>query len=69
MYSVVVGNIGCIFTGNRREALLLYHVYVDHSTDNHSSRCYGENVTLLQDNSILKEHIGHIEQESTENAL
>jgi hypothetical protein len=61
MYYVIVGNVGIVFSGtSKREALLMYNVYLDHSTS-HYGRCSGESVTLLQEDTIVQEHIGSID--------
>jgi len=62
MYDVVVGNVGTVFSGtSKREALLTFKIYCDHSKYGTSGRCYGENVTLFYSNEILKEYIGSLE--------
>ena len=60
-YEVVVGNVGNVYTGTkRREAIKIYNGYVAYSEGVDGARCYGENVTLMRDGELLKEHDGHL---------
>jgi hypothetical protein len=64
IYDVIVGNVGSVYYGrNRRKALATYKSYVAMSRENAGARCYGEDVALLTDSEIEKEHIGHLSKE------
>jgi hypothetical protein len=59
-YEVIVGNVGSVHFGKRRaDALTRYKSYVEASKEIAGARCYGEDVTLLIDGEIAKEHMGH----------
>jgi hypothetical protein len=61
IYQVIVGNVGSVYDGkNRRKALATYKCYVAMSQENAAARCYGEDVTLLADGEIEKQHTGHL---------
>jgi hypothetical protein len=63
-YEVVVGNVGSVHLGKRRaEAVKRYQSYVEASKEIAGARCYGEEVTLLVDGEITKEHMGHLRLE------
>jgi hypothetical protein len=63
-YELIVGNIGSIYFGfSRAEALRTYRSYVESSRETAGSRACGEDVTLLVDTEIEKQHIGHLEHE------
>ena len=56
-YEVIVGNIGTVYSGNdKTEALRVFDVYQDQSENSIGSRAYGEDVTLLGDGEMVKEH-------------
>ena len=56
LYEVIVGNIGCVYSGpDESAALQAYHTYVRDSK-NQYGRAAGESVTLLEDGDIIKEH-------------
>ena len=57
-YSVVVGNIGTVYSGSSRaDALAAYNEYVEQSTTDYG-RAAGEGVTLLDGDQIVKEFDG-----------
>ncbi len=61
-YSVVVGNVGEVLkTSSVIDAVDTYNAYVIRSKSNRG-RCAGEPVTLFQDDSILYEYAGTIDQ-------
>jgi hypothetical protein len=63
-YEVIVGNVGSVHFGKRRaEAIKRYKSYVESSKAIAEARCFGENVTLLVDREIDKEHVGHLREE------
>jgi hypothetical protein len=63
-YEVVVGNVGSVHFGkSRADALKQYRSYVQSSKEIARARCYGEDVTLLVDGEITKEHTGHLRLE------
>jgi hypothetical protein len=63
-YEVIVGNVGSVHFGKRRaDALKLYKSSVEASKEIAGARCYGEDVTLLVDGEITKEHLGHLRLE------
>ncbi len=58
MYEVYCGNIGRVYESDSRdEANSVYDIYVGQSMDNYG-RAAGENVTMFQDNEIVKEYYG-----------
>jgi hypothetical protein len=60
-YEVIVGNVGSVHHGkSRAEALKTYGSYVQSSRELVGSRCYGEDVCLLADGEIEREHTGHL---------
>jgi hypothetical protein len=60
-YEVVVGNIGTVYSGrNGFEANKKYSTYMKQSKDGYG-RAGGEDVTLLKDGEISKEHFGTVE--------
>jgi hypothetical protein len=60
-YEVIVGNVGSVYQGKSRvKALAAYVAYVVISQEHDSARCYGEDVTLLIDGEIDREHTGHL---------
>jgi hypothetical protein len=60
-YEVIVGNVGSVYYGtSRAEALKTYRSYVRSSRELVGSRCHGEDVTLLADGEIQREHTGHL---------
>jgi hypothetical protein len=63
-YEVIVGNVGSVYYGKSRvEALKTYRSYIQSSRELVGSRAYGEDVTLVVDAEIERQHIGHLEQE------
>ena len=63
-YEVVVGNVGSVHFGkSRADALKRYKSYVQASKEIAGARCFGEDVTLLVDGEITKEHTGHLRLE------
>ncbi len=63
-YEVSVGNVGSVYQGKSRvKALSTYVAYVVISKEHDSARCYGEDVTLLVDGEIDREHMGHLNGE------
>jgi hypothetical protein len=64
VYEVIVGIVGSVFHGeSRADAHKTYQSYVKSSTENVGARCYGEDVTLLVDGEIKREHTGHLRRE------
>ena len=60
-WSVVVGNIGTVYTGSSElQARDDFASYVHHSRDGYG-RVAGEPVTLLHGGEIIAEHIGDAE--------
>ena len=63
-YEVIVGNVGSVYQGKSRvKALATYVAYVVTSKEQSGARCYGEDVTLLVDGEIDREHTGHLSGE------
>ena len=61
MYEVIVGNIGTVYTGNdENEAFRAYNEYVSQSLQGCGRASY-EPVVLMQDNEIVNEHYGEVE--------
>lgn len=56
-YSVTVGNIGTVYTGNGTEAKRVFAEYREQSATNYG-RAAGESVVLWKDNEPVKEYIG-----------
>jgi len=57
-YEVIVGNIGKVYAGtNHATALEHFLEYVSQSESDYG-RASGESVTLLQNDEIVREHIG-----------
>lgn len=57
-WEVIVGNVGSVYAGtDRASALAKFDTYVALSKAN-VGRAAGENVVLLQNNAIVKEHDG-----------
>lgn len=66
-YEVMVGNIGCVFTGPGSDgevAESVYQQYVE-ASNAECGRTSGEPVTLLLDGEIVKEHHGTLAEEET----
>ncbi len=64
VYEVIVGNVGSVYQGKSRvKALATYVAYVVISKEHDGARCYGEDVTLLVDGEIDREHTGHLSRE------
>ena len=62
-YEVIVGNVGSVYHGkSRTTALATYESYVEISKEHVGARCYGEDVTLLVDGEIEREHTGHLQR-------
>ena len=60
-YEVIVGNVGSVYSGKSRvKSLATYESYVEVSKEHDGARCYGEDVTLLVDGEIEREHTGHL---------
>ena len=62
-YSVLVGNIGTVYSGtDRKKALRIFSEYVKQSgfLPSGYGRVYGENVTLFADQEIEKEFFGSL---------
>jgi hypothetical protein len=51
------------FTSVRAKAIKHYQSYIEASKEHMGARCYGEDVTLLVDGEITKEHTGHLRLE------
>jgi len=63
-YEVIVGNVGSVYHGkSRAKALKTHRCYVVSSQKHIGARCYGEDVTLLTDGEIEKEHTSHLNKE------
>ena len=63
-YEVIVGNVGSVYHGkSRTTALAIYESYVEISKEHVGARCYGEDVILLVDGEIEREHTGHLSGE------
>ncbi len=63
-YEVIVGNVGSVYQGTSRvKALATYESYIEVSKEHDAARCYGEDVTLLADGEIEREHTGHLNVE------
>ena len=57
IFQVIVGNIGMVLETNQRSAAVeCFHDYVFESTGQHG-RAAGEDVTLLEDEHIIAEHL------------
>lgn len=57
-YEVIVGNIGSVYSGDSKaEADHEFRAYATQSMDNRG-RAGGEDVTLLVDGEVVKEHLG-----------
>jgi hypothetical protein len=62
-WTVVVSNIGIVYEGNNGfQALRYYNIYTKESRTE-QGRAGGEDVTILRNNDIFREHIGSITQE------
>lgn len=56
-YEVIVGNIGCVYTGTFRQAAVhWFNEFVTMSKVNYG-RAAGEQVTMFEDDEIAKEYI------------
>jgi hypothetical protein len=65
-WEVIVGNIGTVYAGtNRAMALEKFATYVE-SSQLKFGRASGEDVTLFQDNNIVKEFEGTISRLNSE---
>lgn len=65
LYEVIVGNVGTIYDGGSyREALKRFKTYVEISKSG-SGRAGNEDVTLMRDGEIIKEHFGTQENPSS----
>jgi hypothetical protein len=63
MYQVIVGNIGTVITtDNKTDAEAAFNEYKAQSESN-VGRAGGEPVTLFQDDEIVKEHYGTLDNE------
>lgn len=57
-YEVIVGNIGCVYSGpSYPTSLRDYREYVSQSEPGYG-RASGEDVTLMEDGSPIHEHLG-----------
>ena len=57
-YTVIVGNIGTVFTGTEPEAYKVFRGYVEQS-ESGAGRASGEDVTMCApDGELINEHIG-----------
>jgi len=66
VFEVVVGNVGIVYRGkNVSSAFAIYDGYVEDSLDKYG-RVGGENVAILLDGEIIKEHDGLIIDEDEE---
>lgn len=62
-YEVIVGNVGSVHSGNDADdAQNCFNQYVTISTQDSSSRAFGESVTLMCDGDIEEEHIGTVNE-------
>lgn len=61
-YEIVVGNVGTMNYTSKKLAEECYTTYVSHSKT-HTTRASGENVTMLLNGEIVKEHIGDNESD------
>lgn len=60
MYEVIVGNIGIVYSGDcGHKANVMWETYVKQSLEG-SSRCSGENIFLMRNGEVVKEHRGSI---------
>jgi len=63
-YEVIIGNVGSVYHGRSRStALAICQSYVEISKEHIGARCYGEDVILLVDGEIEREHTGHLSGE------
>jgi hypothetical protein len=61
-FEVICGNVGSVYSGNSRMAAKsTFNTYVDHSSSGYG-RAAGESVTLFEDDEILDEHVGSVDQ-------
>lgn len=56
-YQLVVSNIGCFNYTNKKQAISEYQEYVQASKSN-IGLTSGEDVTLMKNDEIIKEHFG-----------
>jgi hypothetical protein len=63
-YNVLVGNIGCVYSGSdERIARDTYKIYVEQSKSN-VGRAGGESVTLMERGEIKMEFTGKLDKET-----
>lgn len=63
MFQVVVGNIGTVInTSDKAKAQHAFNEYVSQSKSG-VGRAGGETITLFQDDEILMEHVGSLDNE------
>lgn len=62
-YTVNVGNIGNIPCTDKKEALKTFDAYVEQSKSNYG-RAAGESVMLFEDDVIIKDFVGSIDNEA-----
>jgi hypothetical protein len=63
-FSVIVGNVGTVFTGSEQTARREFNEYVKASRSSHC-RASGEDVTLLNDRGdIEREFIGRLSKQT-----
>lgn len=61
-FQVIVGNIGCVYSGEDREdALSTFNVYVEQSQSG-AGRAGGESVTMWKDGDLVREFVGTVDQ-------
>jgi len=59
-YQVIVGNVGTIYRGpSWKLAVRDFQIYAQMSQNLRTAQCYGEDVVLLQDSQVVREHCGH----------
>jgi hypothetical protein len=60
MYKVIVGNIGCVYSGwNEKDALKTFSEYKKQSINNYG-RASGEDVAMLFNDEIVKQFDGKL---------
>jgi len=61
IYQVIVGNVGMIYTGIVKSAALAQYKDYVYLSKKEIGRVSRESVTLMEDDEIIREHIGEIE--------
>jgi hypothetical protein len=59
-YEVVVGNVGCFFYPDEETANREFDLWVKESQESPESRAFGEDVGLIHDGDIIRDHFGHL---------